>query len=276
MFSSSAPNPLDLRWRMFGIAVRIKLTFWLVWLLLGWFAEFRVERLIPWILVILVSFFIHELAHVIVGRCFGVRGGIVIGAFGGAPTGNYAVLRRWQRILVYAAGPAASFGLWALAGAYRTHGNPNAIAGNAGIIIWRIILQVQDLNYFWACINLLPIYPLDGGMIVRDLCESVSRRYGLILSLIISFAVAAGLGAYSAYAYFHPNVWHWGWPLLSLIFDAMLAFESLTLLVGAIRERRPPPEPTEAPTADTQRAPEEYVHDWDKRDRRGEQSRTFP
>ncbi len=288
MFSSAAPNPLDLRWRMFGISVRIKFTFWVVWILIGlivtnpqWFARqwtLRLDwpKLIPFVVVTFASFFLHELAHVVVGRIFGVRGGFVLGAFGGALTGEYERLRRWQRILVYAAGPALNFGLWAAADAYRVHGNPNAWGGNAFRVIWFSILQAKDLNFFWACINLLPIYPLDGGMIARDLCETVSRRYGLIISLIISLLLAGSMAAYSLYAAMHPEVWHWGWRELSFAFDLILAMQSFSLLMQALRERRPQAKAPDQPHVETAPVEEEYVHDWDKRDQKSERSRTFP
>ena len=38
--------------------------------------------------------------------------------------------------------------------------------------------------------NLLPVYPLDGGHIARELCTLRSARSGIILSLRISFATA--------------------------------------------------------------------------------------
>jgi membrane-associated protease RseP (regulator of RpoE activity) len=47
------------------------------------------------------------------------------------------------------------------------------------------------INGLWGLINLLPIYPLDGGHVSRELCMLGQPRQGLVLSLQISM-VAAG------------------------------------------------------------------------------------
>lgn len=240
MFGQSGASPFDLRWRMFGIAVRVQLSFWLVAALFGidHLLNKRYGMFAAWIGCMFVSFLFKELGHVLVGRLFGVRGGIVLYAFGGSPVGPYETLRRWQRILFHAAGPAMSFALWYGAWAYLRYGNP-ALLGNAEIPVRRFLTLIIVLNLLWGCIHLLPIYPLDGGKIVREICEAVSRRGGLIFSLLLSLACAIGLGAYSAYALVNPNIWHWGYPLLSIIFDAMLIFENVRELVQVLRERRP-------------------------------------
>jgi Zn-dependent protease len=49
------------------------------------------------------------------------------------------------------------------------------------------------INFFWGLINLLPVYPLDGGQISRDGLSYLSPRNGYRLSLGISFLIAAVL-----------------------------------------------------------------------------------
>ena len=48
----------------------------------------------------------------------------------------------------------------------------------------------------WALLNLLPIYPLDGGQITRELCTLFSMSNGTRISLAVSFATAVGVAAY--------------------------------------------------------------------------------
>ena len=48
----------------------------------------------------------------------------------------------------------------------------------------------------WALLNLLPIYPLDGGQITRELCTLFSMNNGTRISLGVSFATAACVAAY--------------------------------------------------------------------------------
>jgi hypothetical protein len=135
-------------------------------------------------------------------------------------------------------GPLFSLTLWAIAKEILERHNDwfDPFTPFGRVVAWTLI-DLRHLNLFWALINLMPIYPLDGGMIVRELCEAVAGRKGLIFSLVLSLAIAAGLAAYSGYAIYKPAVWHWGYPLFSLIFDAMLALENLSLLIKVLRER---------------------------------------
>jgi Zn-dependent protease len=53
------------------------------------------------------------------------------------------------------------------------------------------------INLFWPLLNLLPIWPLDGGQISREVCVGLMRDTGLRVSLGISILVA-GLLAVNA------------------------------------------------------------------------------
>ena len=53
--------------------------------------------------------------------------------------------------------------------------NGNYLVGN---LLW--------VNILWGCVNLLPIYPLDGGHVARELCQLWRPRQGIVLSLQIS------------------------------------------------------------------------------------------
>ena len=59
-------------------------------------------------------------------------------------------------------------------------------------------LLVQYLllvNIFWGLMNLLPIYPLDGGQIARELLQTANPREGLRQALVLSIVASAGLAA---------------------------------------------------------------------------------
>ncbi len=241
MFGLSGNSPFDLRWRMFGIPVGIKMSFWFFCLFFGlpYLLLRRWDLFAIWVGCTLFSFLFKELGHVLFGRIFGVRGGIVLYAFGGSPVGDYESMRRWQRIVFHAAGPAFSFSLWAVAVVCHNQSDLLVQLGRAEIPVRYVLLRLIQLNWFWGIIHLLPIYPLDGGKIVRELCEAVSPRFGLIFSLLISLACAGGLAAWAAYAYWKPAEWPFGDPIFSLIFDTMMAVQNLFMLVQALRERRP-------------------------------------
>jgi hypothetical protein len=235
----------DVRWRMFGISFCIKFTFVLIWLALGFYLlNLDLGRLLVWSGVLLVTFFVHNLAHAIVGRMFGARMTVVIGAFGGT-TGGYEGLKRWQRILHFAAGPLGSLALWAGVEAYRFHGNPFAWGGNTAVWILRSVVLARDLTLFIAFFNLLPIYPLDMGMIVREILEGLWKRRGLIVSLLISFLCAGGIATYVGVTYWEAIRQRNILATLFFGFDAWLALQSLMLLIKVIREPQAGATPTE-------------------------------
>ena len=59
-------------------------------------------------------------------------------------------------------------------------------------------MQLEYINLFWGLVNLLPIFPLDGGQIARNLMTSWWGRTGLRQSLVLSIIVS-GLAAFWFY-----------------------------------------------------------------------------
>jgi Zn-dependent protease len=59
----------------------------------------------------------------------------------------------------------------------------------------RIIGNLLFINILWGLVNLLPVYPLDGGQVSRELCQIGNPRGGIILSLQISMVAAIVMAA---------------------------------------------------------------------------------
>jgi stage IV sporulation protein FB len=185
----------DLNFRIFGIQVRVHPLFWLVTAILGPRPQDGVSKIALWIVVVFVSILIHEMGHVLMGKIFGSHGHIVLYGFGGLAVGSSNLSRRWQRNLVYFAGPLAQFfilGVVLAAGlvclAYRIRPSDPA----------EILLdQLFQVNLFWPLLNLLPIWPLDGGRISRETFEWLMPERGTETSLILSMIVAGLLAIYS-------------------------------------------------------------------------------
>jgi len=83
-----------------------------------------------------------------------------------------------------------------------------------------MIQQLLYINVLWGAVNLLPIYPLDGGQIAREICLFGQPRQGMILSLRIS-VVAAGAMALVGLS--------WG-SLLVIVFFGYLSYSSYRAL----------------------------------------------
>jgi stage IV sporulation protein FB len=262
------PNetPYDLRWHMFGIPVRVHPMFWLITLIMGWGATERgLQYLAIWIGCVFVSILIHELGHVWMGQVFGSHGHIVLYGFGGLAIGSNHLHSRAQRIAVCFAGPLAGFLflsvlfalLWArdqetfpayLALAQLDLGLIPADAADLQLLIqvtqvnpvqFAVVYDLILINLLWGLVNLLPVWPLDGGQISRDVCEGVSRDRGLNVSLVISIAVAALLAVHSLLAMKGIFILPFGFgSTYTAILFGLLALQSFQLLQQAHSQRR--------------------------------------
>ena len=115
-----------------------------------------------WIPTLLFSVIAHELGHAAAFAAFGYgRSRIAITGSGGF-TANNRLPRPWHDIFISLAGPFAGlmFGLVFLAlliSGFRAHDEMLRFC------FWRL----WKANYWWMIFNLLPIYPLDGGRVLR-------------------------------------------------------------------------------------------------------------
>jgi Zn-dependent protease len=60
-----------------------------------------------------------------------------------------------------------------------------------------MIGDLLQVNILWGLINLLPIYPLDGGQIARELFTLGNARNGIIQSLKLSTGAGALVAVYA-------------------------------------------------------------------------------
>lgn len=202
-----AETPYDLRFRLFGVSVRVHPMFWLLSALLGWNAysepEGSLAYLALWIVCVFVSVLIHELGHVVVGWYFGSKGHIVLYSFGGLAIGSSQLHKRWQRIAVSLAGPFAQFILLGVVWAVAQYYIEAAAAGAPPPrVVVEGLLMLWQINLYWPLLNLLPIFPLDGGQVTREVSEAISPERGLWFALGISMVVS---GAFAVHFLLGPN-----------------------------------------------------------------------
>jgi Zn-dependent protease len=214
----------DVRFRLFDIPVRVHPFFWLVTVFLG----FRTVQENPglrglfylgmWVVLMFVSILVHELGHVCMGKIFGSDGRILLYGLGGLAIGSSDLPGRWQRIAVMFAGPLAGFllmlaflpiGCWVDSDLVLTvFRNLIGLRGpgyEPDTALWFVELTSQLIwfNLFWGLVNLLPLWPLDGGQISRELCTGYLAGNGMRVSLIISIVVAGAFAVYSLVSIFN-------------------------------------------------------------------------
>jgi stage IV sporulation protein FB len=196
-----AETQFDLRWNMFGVPVRVHPMFWLMTAFLGWNLTSRdngLRLLLLWIICVFVSILLHELGHVFVGRFFGSRGHIVLYSFGGLAVGSKALASRWQRIAVSLAGPLVQLLLFGILFAIVFWDTGDTLTGHTPIG-WAVEFLLE-INLYWALLNLLPVWPLDGGQVSRELFEWLMPYNGVRACLWLSLITAGALAVNSLVA----------------------------------------------------------------------------
>lgn len=166
-------------------------------ILCGLFVVLNMERgqsiayALLWIPVLFVSILIHELGHAgaIAALGFGASR-ISLAGFGGY-TENFRRARPWQDVLISFAGPLMSFILaflvGILMGSFPRLGADPMMAALLPTLRWA--------NIAWGIFNLFPVYPLDGGQIVRNLSRIVvsdetSFKFSAWSSIVIGVLLA--------------------------------------------------------------------------------------
>lgn len=207
MFGQIAPTEFDLNFRVFGIPVRVHPVFWLSSAYLAWsFTGGQGDRLVlPKLLIgtlcIFVAILVHELGHALMNRRFGWESEIVLYFFGG-----YATSMRhstWRDIAVSAAGPGAGFLLFGAAWIgleWIRHTGPFGSPEMFALLAYALGVS-YFINLVWNVANLLPVEPLDGGQISRELFLRYSPGDGMARHLQLSMLVAGGVAAYCIYCY---------------------------------------------------------------------------
>jgi len=196
------------RFRILEVPVRVQAWFWLT---VGLSAAARqTGDALIWIGVCFVSIVVHELGHVAAFWLFGVRAEAILYGWGGlaVPEKGWSLNARSQSI-VSLAGPAAGFCLAALIAVVAKFAGAKFVLGvtlyvipsvNAFLVSFPPIGNVllNDLlcvNVYWALVNLLPVYPLDGGQVVRAMLEEADPVRGHRRTLLVSALAGAAIAS---------------------------------------------------------------------------------
>lgn len=227
-------TPYDFHFRVLGIPVRVHPLFWVAAFFLG-FQNGSPIALIVWIVAMFVSVLVHELGHALTMRRYGHTPRVVLYHFGGlaipGERSRYSDFNSSrntsENVLITLAGPGAGFLLAALVigvlvaagGAFYfitpTVDHPifwlfqlpakfpmfepvvvDGVPVERMSPLARLVSDLLFINIFWGLMNLLPIFPLDGGQVLRELLSMEQPLQGLSLTLQISCAVAVGAAVF--------------------------------------------------------------------------------
>lgn len=231
-------TPYDLYFALFGIPVRIHPFFWLVAIFLGLSAG-DLFTLVAWVLAVFIAVLVHEMGHALAMRAFGYFPRITLYGLGGfTEYGMRDVFTRppgpLGRILIVAAGPGAGFLFAALlAAVLHITGNPVAAVVRFPIGLYLFtelghpwMSAFVNFLFFvtiaWGILNLLPVLPLDGGQIVREILGLRNPTWGLFRTAQLSLLVGAAVAFWAALS---------GNFFLAILFG-YLAYTNYQLLAG--------------------------------------------
>jgi membrane-associated protease RseP (regulator of RpoE activity) len=204
------PTRYDLRFSIAGIPVLVHPSFWLFALIFG--ASGDVLLLPIWILAVFLSIFVHELGHALAFRRYGQRSQIVLHFAGGVTVPEPV---RWgggmanvsltanQHTFISLAGPGMGFLFAAVVtGIVLGVGGRVAIGWLGfiplsfsaalpfgGRVLAALIQMLLSVTVFWGLINLMPVYPLDGGNVARNIFIQADPVDGIRKSLWLSMIV---------------------------------------------------------------------------------------
>ncbi len=190
------PNrtPYDLNFRVLGIPVQVHPMFWLVTAILGYEGR-PPASLLVWVACVFVSILVHELGHGLMGRAFGGSPWIALYGMGGlCSSEGQGTLGR--RLAVILAGPGAGFLLFGLV---YLAGSPllarvvpaGPIEGHGpGLLLIEAYGDLLLINLVWNILNLLPIWPMDGGQALGAILQRLMPWRGQYWTHVVGLVLA--------------------------------------------------------------------------------------
>jgi stage IV sporulation protein FB len=146
-----------------GIPVRVSL--WYGFLLLFWFQGPDLYGSTLWAIVVTVSILVHELGHALVARHYRLNPSILLHGLGGLCNHERAE-RDLHDVLIIAAGPLAGLALGVASWVFAQSA-PELMASPEHPWIGIAVNNSIWVNIVWSIVNLLPLWPLDGGQLFR-------------------------------------------------------------------------------------------------------------
>jgi Zn-dependent protease len=225
-------TPYDFHFELLGFSVRVTPFFWVAAAVLGYslansYGALPVPNnpgkgvfLLVWMATMFLSILVHEMGHTFAFRHYGIPSSIVLYHFGGLaiPDSFSSFTRlsssrtRENQIMISAAGPGAQLLLAAVViGVVQLSGHqlrfeiwplqyllpPSEKPPFSSLVLDAVLFCLAGPSIYWALLNLLPIFPLDGGQIARELFVRFGSGNAMRDSLSLSMFTAIACAVYS-------------------------------------------------------------------------------
>lgn len=172
------------------------------------------------------SVLIHEFCHAIVGNKSGIpMNKIVFWALGLVAIMSGQARKSSQEFKIAIVGPLSSLAIAALlAGALSIFQLP------VNSYVARLILLIRDANIMLAVFNSLPIFPMDGGRILRSIVWGLTKNKirGTKFAVAAAYVCAALMFIYGA----------WSGLLMLCVFAVFLFFSASGELIALKQEKK--------------------------------------
>jgi Zn-dependent protease len=190
---------LGARWRLLGVPVFMHLSFPILFTVIGALITLRpgsphaLGMFVLWLPMVTIALLVHELGHALTARAFGLQPFIILHGFGGATTFPAVEMRALsvvRRVLITLAGPFAGIVLGMISLATVLYGRvPHESLAYQALYVFFYVTAG------WGFLNLIPILPLDGGVVMADLLEGAAGPRGRLGARLASIAFTVALGA---------------------------------------------------------------------------------
>lgn len=166
------------------IPVTIYPLFWVCAALVGYFSSPNLLVILIWMILIFISVLFHEMGHALAALACGRKPRIELVASGGITYYEGTdKLPFWKQFFIVLSGPVFGALLILIATLLlQVPGLNDVMSGLLNIVVM--------INLFWTLLNLLPIFPLDGGQLLRLILEAFCGpkgfRYALVISIFTS------------------------------------------------------------------------------------------
>jgi Zn-dependent protease len=170
------------------------------------------EYLITLFLVFLLTILLHELGHAVVALAQGMMGvSITLSALGGYC--SYSGERHpYREFLISLTGPVTNLFIAWMCWLLKTNTSID------DVLLRFFVEQMFYWNLVLGILNLIPIYPLDGGQVVLSLCRLFSKNDPFSRRFTLGLSVVAAVVALGALIALNPN----HFPILTLVLVMIL------------------------------------------------------